>query len=917
MASPPTAAARTSASVPYVSYVLKSLFATTAMPPSIRRAIGLLWLCMTAPLTAQVPSRATDSLLAPGVSAALARHRARTLRDVAYEVSLSLPANRSEPVTGTTMLRFVRRGGGDVVIDFDATPAQVRGVEVNGRDIGALVPIGGHLVIPARRLRAGANRVTVRFVAGDGPLNRSDDFLYTIFVPARARQAMPVFDQPDLKARLTLALELPRAWAATANGEELVRQTVGERAIVRFAETKPLPTYLLAFAAGRFQVDSAVRDGRLLRVFHRESDSAKVARNRDAIVDLHAQALRWMEAYTGIAYPWGKFDVFLAPSFQFGGMEHAGAIFYNASGLMLDATATQAQRLGRASVIAHEVAHLWFGDLVTMRWFDDVWLKEVFANFFAAKIVNPAFPEVNHPLRFFLSHHPAAYDVDRTAGANPIRQPLDDLADAGSLYGAIIYQKAPVMMRQLELLVGETAFRRAMRTYLARHAYGNATWPELVAILDPLVPADLTAWSRAWVDMPGRPRLTVRLTHEASRSLETPPTRRGGAESASHRIEAHGTQESTRVTVVQDDPRGRGLVWPQRIAIAVGDGRGRDTTITTTIGADTVRAAVGWRAAWALPSAGGLAYGDVVLDDSSRATLLRTLPTLADPLLRGSALVTLEEELQGGRVTPTALHATVLALLATERDELLVSRALGTLGDLWWRWLDPAVRASQAATQEVALRDGLARATTPGAKLAWFRALSTTALTPETIGWLVRAWRRDEAVPGLVLGEDDETALALQLAVRGLPDARTIVETQRTRIGNGDRRARLAFVMPAAVGDAAERARFVESLRLVENRRREPWILEGMALVHHPLRAESSAPLVAPALALLEELQRTGDIFLPKRWLDVTLAGHRSPAVAETVRAYLRDRPTLAPRLRAIVLQSADELFRIAGRPAP
>src|SRR5204862_5813522 len=135
------------------------------------------------------------------------------------------------------------------------------------------------------------------------------------------------------------------------------------------------------------------------------------------------------------------------------------AIFYNASGLLLDETATQNQKLGRASVIAHETAHMWFGDLVTMRWFDDVWMKEVFANFMAAKIVNPSFPQVNHELRFLLSNYPAAYQVDRTAGTNAIRQPLANLDDAGQLYGAIIYQKAPIVMRQLELIVGADAFR--------------------------------------------------------------------------------------------------------------------------------------------------------------------------------------------------------------------------------------------------------------------------------------------------------------------------------------------------------------------------------------------------------------------------------------------------------------------------
>ena len=157
-------------------------------------------------------------------------------------------------------------------------------------------------------------------------------------------------------------------------------------------------------------------------MLHRETDAAKVARNRDAIFDLHAAAHRLARKLHRHPLPFGKFEFLLVPSFQFGGMEHPGSIFYNASTLLLDESATQNQKLGRASLIAHETAHMWFGDLVTMRWFNDVWMKEVFANFMAAKIVNPAFPEINHDLRFLLRALSCGYDVDRTAGTNAIRQ---------------------------------------------------------------------------------------------------------------------------------------------------------------------------------------------------------------------------------------------------------------------------------------------------------------------------------------------------------------------------------------------------------------------------------------------------------------------------------------------------------------
>ena len=148
---------------------------------------------------------------------------------------------------------------------------------------------------------------------------------------------------------------------------------------------------------------------------------------------------------------------------------------------------------------------MWFGDLVTMNWFDDVWTKEVFANFLAAKVVHPSFPEVDHDLRFFLAHHQAAYGIDRTAGANPIRQPLENLKEAGALYGPIIYQKAPIVMRHLERLVGEERFRDGLREYLRTFRYGNATWPDLIDILDRRTGTDLRSWSAVWVEEPGRP----------------------------------------------------------------------------------------------------------------------------------------------------------------------------------------------------------------------------------------------------------------------------------------------------------------------------------------------------------------------------------------------------------------------------
>src|SRR6185295_5738752 len=187
-------------------------------------------------------------------------------------------------------------------------------------------------------------------------------------------------------------------------------------------------------------------------------------------------------------------------------------------------------------------SHMWFGDLVTMQWFNDVWMKEVFANFMAAKIVNPAFPKLNHDLRFLVSNYPAAYAVDRTAGTHSIRQELANLDDAGSLYGAIIYQKAPIVMRQLERILGPDKLQDGLREYLKEFQFGNASWLDLIKVLDTRTDLDLKAWSHAWVEEAGRPSIRTVV-------------------------------EGDRATFIQSDPQeGRSLLWTQRMEAVLGTG---------------------------------------------------------------------------------------------------------------------------------------------------------------------------------------------------------------------------------------------------------------------------------------------------------------------------------------------------------
>ena len=823
-----------------------------------------------------------------GVTLELAERRAATIFNVHYDVRLVIPAERDQPVTGSVTASFTLTETGPVIFDFAQPADRVQAVRAAGEPIDFEVR-DEHVVVPAEAMSPGHNVVDIEFTAGDGSLNRQDDFLYTLFVPDRARVAFPLFDQPNLKARFRLQLDLPAEWRAVANGSLASREMRGDRALLSFTETEAISSYLFAFAAGAFQVEEAERDGRRMAMYHRETDRERVERNAGAVFDLHASALAWLEEYTGIAFPFEKFDFVLVPAFQYGGMEHPGAIFYRAEAVLLDESATQNAYLGRASLIAHETAHQWFGDLVTMPWFDDVWMKETFANFMAAKIVNPAFPEVDHDLRFLLAHHPAAYGVDRTAGANPIRQPLDNLNEAGTLYGAIIYQKAPIVFAHLERLIGEEVLREGFREYLTAHAYANASWTDLIAILDGRTAEDLAAWSRTWVEESGRPRVEVAL-------------------------ETDGNMIA-RLAVRQSDPAETGRIWNQRFDLRLGYAGGASNALPVHLrDAETVVAeAAGLPAPdYVLADGSGLGYGLMALDPRTRDYLLAELPAIDDALTRAIGWVTLWDSLLEGEVAPEAVIDLARRAVPVETDEQNVSRILGYLTSAYWRYLTPERRAVLAPDIETLLWRGTATAGSRSLAAAWFGAYRNVALSEEAVARLEHIWREEEEVPGVPLAERDFTALAQALAVRSVPGSAEILTAQRDRIDNPDRRAAFEFVMPALSAQPDVRDAFFESLRDPANRAREPWVLRALRLLHHPLRARESEVYIRPSLDLLEEIQRTGDIFFPLSWLQTTLDGHQTATAAAIVEQYLAERPDLAPRLRAKVLQAADGLQRAA-----
>ena len=806
-----------------------------------------------------------------GVSQQLAGYREAVVSDVRYDIEFYLPETLEERVTGRETITFQLARKGELQIDFRADSGSVKALAVNGKALEPAIR-AEHIVLPASALRKGANAVEIEFVSGDRSLNRSGEFLYSLFVPDRARTVFPCFDQPGLKGRFSLTLDIPADWEAVANGSQQSCQVSGSRKKITFTETKPLPTYLFSFVAGLWKKETLERNGEPCSVFYRESDPAKTTQLDDIFQTVFA-SLDWMENYTGIKRPFEKYDLVIVPGFQFGGMEHPGAILYNERLMFLGPTPTTAERLRRSELIAHETSHLWFGDAVTMRWFNDVWTKEVFANYFAAQIAAPLYPEVNIPLREFRGFNIPACAEDRTSGTNAIRRPLDNLSDAGLIYGNIVYDKAPVVMRMLADMLGPEDFRDGMREYVNKYLYSNADWNDLIAILDSHTDANLKQWSRDWVEEAGMPEISC-ITTEG------------------------------KLMVIQKDPLGRNLTWPQKISVS--DAAGNPVDTIWLEGGALVKNRQGGYPATLLPNLDALSSGYFSLDGDAAEAALGILPSLNAPEARISLLATLYENYLNGQFEPHRFLDALSGVLATERNPLVAAAAVSYLGNI-------AKHGPMAGTPEpesILVDVACDKSASDDIRLTALRSLSGVFRSGKTTSLLWNAFTTGSCFEGLPLGIRDRMTLSYELALR-LPDRRDAIgAAMESGITNDDILREFRFIWPATSPDKAVRDSVFTALLAAENRAVEPWAESALAYLNHPLRAAEAIDYIRPALEELQEVQRTGDIFFPKNWANALLDGHDSPEAAALVRDFLESHTDYPPLLKTKLLQAADHLLR-------
>jgi aminopeptidase N len=833
-----------------------------------------------------------------GVPQALAQSRAAVVSHVRYQLTLELKP-RAAWLTGHEAIEFdlSRVPPDDLALDFrDLTPA---GAVTDGRishvavNSSPATPIqgNGHIILPSASLHAGANRVELDFESAIAESNRavtrivdpldSNEYLYTLFVPMDASLAFPCFDQPDLKARFTLETTAPAFWTVISN-------TAGrtENGHTRFEETRPISTYLFAFAAGPFEqlaAPAAVASPVPLRLFVRKSMLSRGKEEWPEVARYTSQGIAHLSAFFNQSYPFPKYDQVLIPGFPYGGMEHAGATFLREDAVLFRSAPNITDHQRRSVTVLHELSHQWFGDLVTMKWFDDLWLKEGFAQYMAfhtlAELEQPA--EVWK--RFYESIKPIAYNIDSTPGTAPIYQQVRNLADAKSAYGPIVYQKAPSLLRVLNYRLGETGFRDGVRIFLRDHAYANATWQDLIAAFSAASKQDLKAWANAWVTQRGMPVVTVKWACSAG--------------------------QISSLEISQHDSLNEGHLWPISTQLLLGV-RGGGRTVDATF--DTAHASVPAALRQPCPdyvfaNSGDHAYGRFLLDDKSIAGVQADMAAVADPLERALHWGALWDAVREVQLAPSVYADFAIRSLPGEADLDITQSVVGRTNTAIVTYLTAGRRSPLQSQYESLLMQRMKNAPSRDFRIAIFRAFTGAASTPQALAELSKLLAGTSAIPGVPLQQRDRWNMIASLIRMQDPEALSLLAVEEKRDPSEDGK-RSAYAARAGVATEANKEKYFADF-LKEGSVPEDFVTASLGNFNAWNQKDLTLKFLKPALEALAQIKRQRKIFFVNGWLSSFVASQTSADAQKIVEAYLKQ-PDLDPDLRLKVLEVKDDLDR-------
>ncbi|MCM2419412.1 aminopeptidase N [Streptomyces sp. RKAG293] len=839
-----------------------------------------------------------------------ARERARILSVDGYEVALDLrSATRPDEDTfrSVTTIRFRSAQPGAATF-VDLLAPSVESVVLNGRELDPAAVFDGTRVALDGLAAENVLTVDARCAysrTGEG-LHRFADpedgetYLYTQYEPADARRVFANFEQPDLKAPFTFSVTAPAHWTVLSNEAQAgpARDADPSSATWDFAPTKPISTYITAVVAGPYHVvrdhySRTFDDGTVLDIPLGALCRASLAPHFDAddIFTVTKQGLDFFHDTFDYPYPFGKYDQAFVPEYNIGAMENPGCVTFREE-FVFRGKVTQAAYEGRANVILHEMAHMWFGDLVTMQWWDDLWLKESFADFMGAYSQVEATRFTDGWITFANRRKAWAYRADQLPSTHPVTADIHDLQDAKLNFDGITYAKGASVLKQLVAYVGADAFLEAARRYFKRHAYGNTTLADLLAVLEETSGRDMAQWSRAWLQTAGVNSLTPEAVYDAEERI----TRLSVLQTAAA---SHPELRPHRVAVGLYRRAAGGAL--ERYARAETDVTGSRTIVTELAGAE--------RPDLILVNDEDLTYCKIRFDPDSLDTLRKHLGDLSDPMARALAWSAVWNMTRDALMPARDYLGLVLRFAGQESDIGVLQSLHQQAQTALHQYAAPEWRAEGAR----ALADGALtelRQAEPGSghQLAWARFFASVAASAADLQLLSGLLEGSAKIDGLEIDQELRWSFLEPLAAAGEVDEAVIAaELARDDTASGRRhQVRCLAARPSAAVKAQVWASVVESDSLSN-----ALVEASIAGFDQPGQEELLAPYADRYFAVIERIWSQRSIEIGMAIVRGLFPRYR--IAQETVDAaggWLDAHTDAAPALRRLVLEASDDLSR-------
>ncbi len=828
--------------------------------------------------------------------------RARLLGVEHYDIVLDLTDGSGHPgehsFRSTSTVRFsCTEPGASTFIEIAAE--SLRGAVLNGEpvDIAGWAPDRG-LALPnlAAHNTLVVNADCLYSTTGQG-LHRCLDpvdkevYLYSQFETADAQRVFACFDQPDLKAEFTWHVTVPRHWRVISNMPAELDQpgpvTAGTRTL-HFGRSPRMSTYITAVCAGPYHEVREQHDGIDLGVFCRASMVPYL--DADDILLITKQGFDFFHREFGVRYPLPKYDQVYTPEFNAGAMENFGCVVHAEQHYLWRSPVTDFEQEQRANTILHEMAHMWFGDLVTMRWWDDLWLNESFAEW-ASHWCNSEATRFTDAWTTFLSVRKTwGYRQDQLSSTHPVYSEMPDVDAVEVNFDGITYAKGASVIKQLVAYVGLDAFLAGLRDYFNRHAWGNATFDDLLSALESASGRELRKFAAQWLETAQVNTLRPELS-----------------------VAPDGTYSS--VVVVQEAPQGYPTLRTHRIGIGLYDlgehGLVRRSLIEVDIEGErtSIPQLVGEPAAAVLLlNDEDLTYAKLRLDEGAMRVVVDHIVGLDNPLARALCWAAAWDMLRDGELAARDYLRLVTAGLPYETDINLVTATLRQAQSAVIFYADPAWIPTGWRMLAGMAREELAGAE-PGSgfQLVWARTYAATS-TEEADLQVLAGWLRGVEVPdGLVLAADLRWSVLQSLVARGVLGVDEIeAELHGDRTASGERQAALARALVLTPEAKAETWR-----RLVEDRHLPNWLQRSLLSgFQHPDQIELTRPYVDPYFQVVGEIWATLDSEPAQDFVELAYPSYQvSQEVVDASDAWLAEPDHPAP-LRRLVAEGRDGVVR-------